>query len=270
MDRRKALTQIIGLSTAAGATLVAAPLLAATDNQGNYKLGIGEKLKYVPLDPAATAKLAYNTGSGCMHQVFYAIVTMLAQSNSPDAAKFDSIPTALSAYGFAGVMGQGTLCGNLNAAAMVVNFLDDIGKQNSAVVQAIYRYYETQELPRSDAAFIAAIGSTDEKTLEVGKSSVANSVLCHPSISNWSKASGKPFSAKKERCYRLSGDITYRLVELLNDAHAGKIIGDHHVITPTEQAQECKSCHGVSDTVASAASVKTDMECTVCHTGHMY
>lgn len=269
INRRQALTQIIGLSTAAaGATLLGTSAFAATDANGNYRLELGEKLKYAPLDAMLTAKLAYETGGGCMHQVFHAIVTMLAASGSVDASKFATIPTALAGYGWAGVVGQGTLCGNLNAAGMLINILDDINGQNSAIIGASFRYYETNDLPLSSAEFIAGIGSTDAKSLEVGKTSIANSPLCHSSISNWSAASGKPFALKGERCKRLSASMAFYIVDLLNRANAGEDISVLAEAKPSAEAQACQSCHGVTETMGSAASVKTDMECTTCHTGH--
>ncbi|MGL4516685.1 MAG: cytochrome C, partial [Shewanella sp.] len=98
--------------------------------------------------------------------------------------------------------------------------------------------------------------------------SKANSVLCHSSISNWSKASGLPFAKKGERCYRLSASMAYHLVELLNRAYQGENIGALPSSKPSPEAQTCQTCHGSADMFGSAASVKTDMECTTCHTGH--
>ncbi|MCL1060108.1 cytochrome c3 family protein [Shewanella gelidimarina] len=270
INRRQALTKIIGISTAAaGATLMGTSAFAATDADGNFHLELGDKLMYVPLDAMATAKLAYETGGGCMHQIFHSIVTMLANSTSADAANFKTIPTALAGYGWAGIIGQGTICGNLNATGMLVNILDGLNGQNSAVIGSTFRYYENTELPLSSPEFVAGIGSTEEKTTtEVVKPSVANSVLCHSSISNWSKASGKTFSQKGERCKRLSASITFHLVELLNRAHGGEDLSLLPASMPSDEAQACKSCHGVDSTMGSAASVKSDMECTTCHTGH--
>lgn len=273
INRRQALTQIIGISTAAaGATLMGTSAFAATDEAGNYKLALGEKLKYVPLDAMATAKLAYETGGGCMHQVFHSLITMLAQSDSADADKFATIPTALAGYGWAGIVGQGTVCGNVNATGMLVNILDDLNDQNGAVIGSAFRYYENTELPLSSDEFVAGIGSTAEKTTdEVVTSSVANSILCHSSISNWSKASGKTFAQKGERCKRLSASIAFHLVELLNRAYAGEDLSALPEAKPSEEAQACQSCHTngkVSAPMGSAASVQADMECTTCHTGH--
>ena len=270
MNRRQALTQIIGMSTvAAGATLVGTSAFAATDADGNYRLELGEKLKYIPLDAMATAKLAYETGGGCMHQVFHSIVTKLAESSSADAANFATIPTALAGYGWAGIVGQGTICGNLNAAGMLINILDDINGQNSAVISASFRYYEREDLPLSSDEFVAGIGSTAELSLSVGNTSISNSPLCHSSISNWSAANGgKPFVEKGERCKRLSASMAYYIVDLLNRAYDGEDIGVLPESMASEATATCQSCHGTTETMGSAASVKGDLECETCHTGH--
>ncbi|MCL1037080.1 cytochrome C [Shewanella submarina] len=270
MNRRDALHRIVGISSvAAGATLMGGTAMAAGMDTG-YKLQPKEKLKYVPLDPMATAKLAYESGNGCMFQVFHSVVTMLARSESVDAEKFASIPTALAAYGFAGVVGQGTICGNLNAIGMLVNILDDINGQNSAVVDATFRYYEHENLPWSNKEFVDGIGSTEEKTALVGSSSVANSILCHSSISNWSRESGLPFVKKGERCYRLSATMAYVLVELLNKAYEGQKITELDGTTVSELTKQCQMCHNASEPMTPAASVKTNMECKTCHTGHFF
>lgn len=268
MNRREALNRIAGVGTlAVGASLLSTPVIAM---ETRHIIQPGEKLKYVPLDPMATAKLAYETRNGCMYQVFHSVIAMLASSDSPDAAKFAAIPTALAAYGWAGVLGQGTICGNLNAIGMLVNILDDINDQASAIVDATYRFYEQKTWPREDKAFIEGIGSTDEKTLLVGASSVSNSILCHSSISNWSKASGLPFSKKGERCFRLSATVVYELVDLLNRAHAGENIATLAGASISEMTEQCQMCHNASDPMPPASSVKTNMECTTCHTGHFY
>ncbi|MCH1929677.1 cytochrome c3 family protein [Shewanella sp. A25] len=270
MNRRQALTRIIGISTAAaGATLVGTSAFAATDENGQYQLEMGEKLKYVPLDAMATAKLAYETSGGCMRQVFHSVITMLAQSASVDADKFKTIPTALTAYGGGGIASQGTICGNLNGIGMLVNILDDINGQNSAIIANAFRYYEKTPLPYADEAFLTGIATTAEKTVAAGKTSISNSVLCHSSISNWSRASNLPFAKKGERCLRLSASMTYYIVDLLNRAYKGEDISALAATKPSGETQACQSCHGASGTIdEQAASVKTDMECTTCHTGH--
>ncbi|MFT5788389.1 MAG: hypothetical protein ACI8SJ_000492 [Shewanella sp.] len=269
MNRRKAIGQIIGLtSIAAGATLAPSAFAAvpATGAATGYILGPGEKLKYVKLDAMEVAKLAYESkANGCMYQVFHAIITKLAESASVDADKFKTIPTALSVYGGGGVSGQGTVCGNLNGVAMVGNILDDINGQGGNIIAATFRWYETESLPYMDKAFVEGIGSTEEDTTaKVVVASVANSSLCHASLTRWCAASGKTVAEKGERCPRLAATIAHKMVELLNEAFDGATIGD----TVHADNGECTSCHAKSETVMSAPSVMTGMECQVCHTGH--
>lgn len=269
INRRQALGQIIGVSTIAAGAAIAPTAFAATpadDAAQDFILGKGEKLKYVKLDPMAVAKLAYESKSGgCMYQVFHALITKLAESDSVDAAKFKTIPTTLAIYGGGGVSGQGTLCGNLNGVGMLVNILDDLNGKNGSVIAAMFRFYETTELPYMDNAFVEGIGSTQEVTEEkVVKASIANSALCHASLTKWSAASGKTVAQKGERCPRLSASIAMRLAELLNDAYDNKeITGTTH-----EENGTCTTCHGKKETLMSAPSVMSGMECQTCHTGH--
>ena len=124
---------------------------------------------------------------------------------------------------------------------MIINILDDINGQNSAVIANTFRYYENTTLPLSSPEFVAGIGSTAEKTALVGSSSKAMSVLCHSSISNWSRASGLPFAKKGERCYRLSASMAYYLVDVLNRAYQGENIGALVGSKPTPDAQDCQT-----------------------------
>lgn len=269
INRRQALGHIIGITSVAAGAAIAPSALAATPIEGaatDFILGKGEKLKYVKLDPMAVAKLAYESKSGgCMYQVFHAMISKLSESTSVDAAKFKTIPTGLAVYGGGGIAGQGTVCGNLNGAGMLVNILDDINGQNGAVVAALFRFYEITELPYMDDAFVTGIGSTQDVTAtSVVSASIANSSLCHSSLTNWSEASGKTVAQKGERCPRLAAAIAMKLVELLNDAYDGKAIeGTKH-----EDNGSCTTCHGKADTMMGAPSVMTGMECQTCHTGH--
>ncbi len=269
INRRQALGQIIGITSVAASAAIAPGALAATPAEGaadDFILGKGEKLMYAKLDPMAVAKLAYESKSGgCMYQVFHAMITKLAESDSVDAAKFKTIPTTLAIYGGGGIAGQGTICGNLNGVGMLVNILDGINGKNGSVIAAMFRFYETTELPYMDNAFVEGIGSTQEITAaKVVSASTANSPLCHASLTKWSAASGKTVAEKGERCPRLSAAIAMKLTEMLNDAFDNKeITGTTH-----DENGTCTTCHGKKDTLMGAPSAMTGMECQTCHTGH--
>ncbi|GLS82746.1 cytochrome C [Paraferrimonas haliotis] len=266
MNRRQALGKIIGVSSAvAGGALLASPVIAAaTNSEGDWKLQVGERLAYAKLDPMAVAKRAYETRNGCMFQVFDSIIQSLAESDSPDAAKFAQLPTALAHFGYAGMLGEGAVCGNINATAMLANLLSINGNSANAFFSQINRYYERTALPLQTPEFIAGIGEDMEVTKDkVGTPTAANSILCHSSISLWAKENNKSFADKGMRCFQLSASIAYELVSMLNRALDGEMVDDHPV---SDEVQNCQTCHTPSSTFAT--SVKTDMSCNTCHGGH--
>lgn len=266
LNRRQAINRIIGISSvAAGSALVANPVIAAvTSSSGDWKLEVGTRLAYTKLDPMAVAKRAYETSNGCMYQVFDGIIKSLAESNSPDADKFAQVPTAMAHYGYAGMLGEGTVCGNINAAGMLANLLSINGEPANAFLSQTMRFYETEMLPLQTTEFIAGIGADMAETLDkVGKPTAANSILCHSSISLWASENGKSFSEKGMRCKQLSASVVYELIVMLNKAFDGETVNDHPV---SDVVASCQSCHTAESTFAP--SVKTNMSCDTCHGGH--
>lgn len=266
LNRRQAINRIIGISSAAaGSALLASPVIAAvTNSTGEWRLEVGERLEYAKLDAMAVAKRAYETSNGCMFQVFDSIIQSLAESNSPDAEKFALLPTGLAVYGYAGMLGEGAVCGNINAAGMLANLLNINTVKANAFLGQTMRYYERTKLPLQTPEFITGIGADMTETLDqVGTPTSANSILCHSSISLWARENGKSFSLKGMRCKQLSASVVYELVTMLNDAFDGETT----IVHPTSDAVAgCQSCHTSESTFQP--SVKTNMECDTCHTGH--
>lgn len=286
LDRRKAMGRILGIAGAVAGTAVVGPkAMAAGTCSGDNQIGLGSNgggelgkslLGYVKLDPMAVAKRAYEGygAGGCMYGVFNAIVKELAAQNFDDACKFAAIPTNMTVYGGGGVSGYGTLCGCANAAAMAVNMLDVPNR--GEVIHALFRYYEETAMPRGDKAFLNAIGAPTRKTdagelLTADKigQSVATSVLCHTSVSLWSKQSqfGAKHQAKLERCAQVTAEIAFTTVQFLNDAVDGKLKAD----TQAAGNEECLMCHaGTTDEPKDyfATDVTAHMECGTCHTAH--
>ncbi|GLP96456.1 cytochrome C [Paraferrimonas sedimenticola] len=276
LERRQAITKIIGITGAAAGSVLLPSSLQAQEMAGDNMLTPADlqNLEYAKLDAMAVAKLAYDAdvrNKGCMYQVFHAIVTKLAESSSPDAAKFAAIPTALSIYGSGGIFGQGTICGNNNAAGMLLKLLKvpNAEGKNGQIVGAIYRYYESTPLPYMDDEFVTGIGANPEDTAtKVVAASVAKSFMCHSSISNWSDASGLNAKQKGERCQRLSASMAHYIVTLLNRIVDGEDVDLAAISLPEGSAGECVECHGTSYTFGDAPSTMTGMDCVTCHTGH--
>ncbi|GIU52101.1 cytochrome c3 family protein [Shewanella sp. KT0246] len=269
LNRRQALNRIVGITAAtAGGALVANPVIAAiADDNGNWKLQPGERLEYARLDPMEVAHYSYldaRMNHGCMYAVFDSIIYYLAKSNSPDAEKFSQVQTALSVYGYSGMMGEGTICGNMNGAAMLLNMLNINGEKANDILGPIMRFYENETLPYQSDVFLEGIGADKAETLElVGKPTIARSVLCHTSISLWANVNNKTAKDKGVRCRQLSASIVHELVILLNKAFDGHTITDHPV---SETVATCQSCHTESSTFAP--SVRANIACDSCHGGH--
>ncbi|SDI83042.1 hypothetical protein SAMN04488540_103216 [Ferrimonas sediminum] len=264
MHRRDALKNIIGItSCAAGASLI--PGFAnAAEEPGSWLLSPGERLAYARLDPAEVAAIAFRDDvkpNGCMYQVFHAVIEALRKSASPDADKFARIPTAMAVYGGAGVLGQGTICGNNNATGMLYNILSINGEAPSSLGK-ISAYYEQTPLPRNDTEFLQAVGySIEAFNSEIVVQTEARSLLCHASLTRWSDASNIAIANKANRCTLLSASIAWRVTELLNMELAGEdtssLPGD------TAETSECLSCHTKAN--AFPTSVMAHMECDTCH-----
>ncbi|MFV7666457.1 C-GCAxxG-C-C family (seleno)protein [Shewanella algae] len=286
VNRRQAMGQIVGLvGVAAGSSLIATTALAAESCPGDTSIGIGSEggsdlgtklLTYVKLDPMEVAKLAYEGygRGGCMYGVFDALVKALAAKGHEDACKFAAIPTNLAAYGGGGIAGWGTLCGCLNAAAMAVNVLG--GVDRTAVIRSVYRYYEHTAMPRNDEAFLKAIGAPTRKdnagellTADKIGQSVANSILCHTSVTHWSKASkyGSSHQAKLERCAQLTAEIAYVTTDFLNKSLDNAL--DAEIVAAGNA--ECSGCHSSTKREPGTyigADVNSQMECQSCHSAH--
>ncbi|BDY04939.1 cytochrome c3 family protein [Ferrimonas sp. YFM] len=271
MDRRNALKNIIGITTcAAGATLVPSFANAAEEAWSLTPADLGT-LAYAPIDPMKVAKLAYNQdvrNKGCMYQVFHALITALAESESPDAAKFAAIPTAMSVYGSGGIFGQGTICGNNNAAGMFFKLINIKGESASAHLASVSAYYEQTALPLNSAEFLAGVKDDRDTDLtpevfatKVGEPTIAKSLLCHASLTRWADANDMAIKDKGMRCQLLSASMAYKIAEILNTAYEA---GDMSVFPgKTPATTGCSSCHNTAST--TVPSVMAGMECDTCH-----
>ena len=126
------------------------------------------------------------------------------------------------------------------------------------MVSGLYRWYETAKLPIFNPGEAAKGVKGDLPT------SVADSVLCHVSLSRWCfenkvEANSK---ARSERCGRLTADVTYKAVEIMN----AKIDGTFKPALATPQSvTTCGECHAKGK---EADNMKSVMDCTPCHSGN--
>lgn len=126
------------------------------------------------------------------------------------------------------VAGWATICGSPNGAGAVFSLVYGSSKTTMALTNEIYGWYSNTPLPRKEKSSHAQ--------------SVAGTPLCHASVTNWCKESGKKaFSkARANRCGRLAGDVAAKVAELLNEQLAGKFVPAYEI---PEEAKECMNCH---------------------------
>lgn len=246
VSRRKFL---VGAGMAAGAVAVAgAGLIKPNSAEAAY---VALPWPYVTLDPAVVRRRAYDKYylSGCMYASGSALVQTLVETAG---GAWDSIPQDMFKYGGGGISSWGTTCGALNGAAWVIQACAGVNAAN--VISDLFQWYCNFPFPSTNHEAYALY--TRQKT------TVANSPLCHASVSNWcfttkNKVNSAP---RKDRCAKLAGDVAGKTAELLNALFAGGYVPAFVQPDPT-----CSGCHvGIASTYDNVQMKST---CTVkCHT----
>lgn len=178
----------------------------------------------------------YNQGLGCSEGAFRALIEELGEP-------FSHIPSQIMNYGKGGVVAWGTLCGALNGAAAAVSLVFG-GQAMGAIVNELLAWYSATALP-----------------LDFEHRSVAGNPLCHASIANWCKVSGKKASERGPRCAALTGDVAAQAAMYMNQMLAGTFVPAHPM---SEETKACFDCHvgGYADDTLGK------MDCKGCHEGH--
>ncbi len=210
------------------------------------------------LDPEECAAVAYDgywhKGLGCAYGSFYAIIGLMGEKYGEP---YNQFPFSMLEVGKGGIADWGTICGALLGPASAFALFWG-RKERNAMVSELYRWYETANLPIYDP------GSAAQGVKGKLPTNVANSVLCHVSLSRWCFESKLEASSKdrKERCGRITADATYQAVKIMN----AKI---DNAFTPVVAKQEsvkyCTDCHSKGN---EADNMKSVMDCTPCHSGN--
>ncbi len=193
-----------------------------------------------PLDVEKVRELGvqfFGEGQGCCEAAFRALTTELGEP-------FCYIPAEMMNFGKAGVAGWGSLCGALNGAAAAVGLVFGRSQQATAIINEVMGWYSQTPLP-----------------LNAEVQSVADSPLCHVSISRWVKASGLKASQRGPRCGALTGDVAAQTALYMNEVLAGTFVP---TIAMSEETKACYECHvgGYADDTIGK------MDCAPCHEGH--
>ena len=246
-DQKKVLTRrdflVSAGGAAAGVALASAGLGMLTPKAGAAGVALPEYpwVEYFkePLDVEAVRQLGvqyYNEGNGCSEGAFRALIVELGEP-------FSLVPSQVLTTAKGGVVGWGTLWGT-NGAAAAVSLVFGPGQAATAIINELMGWYSQTALP-----------------LSADVRSVAGNPLCHASVSNWVKASGKKASERGPRCGAITGDTAAQAALYMNQVLAGTFVP---AFAMSEETKACFDCHvgGMADDTLGK------MDCKGCHEGH--
>lgn len=201
---------------------------------------------YVKLDPEKTAELAYNEWYRifCGGAVISSIFSQLAEKVGEPYASF---PVDAFIILEGGMAGWGTICGTVNAAAIVANLICGpriSGSEAGHIIASnIMDWYSNTALPNY-------IPKKPKANKDYIIQTTSGSPLCHISVGKWMTESGFSLGSpeRKDRCARLAASTAYQLVLILNEWKDGHVEdnvrwapGPSYGITGQ---QNCYECHG--------------------------
>lgn len=183
-----------------------------------------------------------------------------------------TIPLDMFRFGGGGVLSWGTLCGALNGALFIMQIA--LGNANIGPVgNELFGWYTKYPFPSTSLDAY----SPYKKQVRT----VANSPLCHNSVSQWCSASGKTVNSaeKKARCAKLAGETAARAAQLMNaflidknfvaafkfDSNTQGCMTCHTSTARLDDEQGKMACAPCHDTVEHDHSKFTDNDCAICH-----
>jgi len=143
-------------------------------------------------------------------------------------------------YGGGGIAGWGSLCGTLAVAAQFIALFHE---DANPLISELMAWYSQAEFPMY------------QPEMELPQT-VADSTLCHVSVSKFMSESGfaKSSDERKKRCAGVTADVVKFTVELLNAAADGSFEAKYG---PAPIVDECISCH--------SGDVQGQEDCSSCH-----
>ena len=157
-------------------------------------------------------------------------------------------------------------CGSIIACSAVVNMvtpMDDAKK----IICEMFAWYEQTPFP-SDIANQKAHNKqfpVDKyKSSDILVQTVAESPLCHVSVTRWCKAAGYASKSpeRSERCARLTSDIVAYTATKLNSYFANAYKTEYSM---SASAQGCTSCHESGKPFETGGWTRGKMQCNTCH-----
>ena len=221
--------------------------------------------KWATLDPLEAGRRAYRyypTKGGCGSAVYLSLLSLLKEKVG---YPWTTLPEMMMIHAAAGYAGQGTLCGALGGASVIINLaaFDQKTNAHQQLVDQLFRWYADQEFPSDRFDDIAKMPKQVRAK--------AMSPLCHTSLSKWALAAGEQVrsNGKTERCSKVAGEVVYKTTLALNDHFAGTWAPT--AWKPSEGTAHCLQCHGPVNAGRSPKALNNQqgrLECLLCHTDH--
>jgi hypothetical protein len=151
-----------------------------------------------------------NTNYGCAYGVAAALIESIKSGLGP-GSPWETLPLEMFKWGKTGCVESGTLCGALAGVLPIFTLASPV-----SIVEMgtdLLRWYHEAPLPSTEMD-----GLDPKRVYPAQAQSVAASPLCHISVSNWCKASGKMASSadRKVRCAKITGDVAKQAAVILN------------------------------------------------------
>lgn len=221
--------------------------------------------KWVELDPLEAGRRAYRNypiKGGCGSASYLALLSLLKEKVG---YPYTTLPDMMMLHAGSGYAGQGTLCGALGGASLIINLVT-YGKKDrilSQMIDRLFWWYSEQNFPTT---------RFDDISSKPGQAQAkAMSPLCHTSVSKWTLTAGVEVKSKDkvERCSKVAGEVVYMTTLALNEYFAAK--WKPPVWKPSKEIEHCIGCHG-PDTEEHTADGPNNqqghMECLMCHGDH--
>jgi hypothetical protein len=107
--------------------------------------------------------------------------------------------------------GQGTLCGALGVASQYLRMVAyDEDKTHVKMIDELFQWYSRTDFPTQRFDDICHFPNQVKRN--------AKTPLCHVSVSQWTLAAGAKVTSKekKDRCAKVTGEVIYQTVSMLN------------------------------------------------------
>lgn len=176
------------------------------------------------------------------------------------------IPAKMLQWNRGGGRGWGGTCGAIISACTAANMVTPHDVANKMTLD-IFGWYESTPLPTDITQQLAhqkKFPVEEYESTEIFHQTIANSPLCHISMTRWCKKVGYASGSKErsEHCARVSADTAVLVTHMLNDWADNKFKEAYAI---SAAAQECRSCHRKGASFEEGGWTRGKMDCSVCH-----